>query len=46
MEPLLDPYDDRQAKEVEAPPYLPLSDELMWTSDGLPAWEIIKDHLK
>jgi len=46
MEPLLDPYDDRKVKDVEPPPYLPLKDELMWNSDGVPNWETIREHVR
>lgn len=46
MEPLLDPCNDRPVKSVEAPPYLPLSDELCWSGPDLPNWENIRDHLK
>lgn len=46
MEPLLDPYDDRNVKTVEPPPYLPLSDELMWKAPDMPNWQVIRDHLK
>lgn len=46
MEPLLDPYNDRKVKSVEPPPYLPLSEELLWSAKDMPNWEIIRDHLK
>ena len=46
MESLLDPCNDRPVKSVEAPPYLPLSEELMWAEMDLPNWENVRDHLK
>jgi serine/threonine-protein phosphatase 2B catalytic subunit len=46
MESLLDPLNDRQVPSLEAPPYKPLSDDLMWSEMDMPNWEVIRDHLK
>lgn len=46
MEPLADPYNDRQVPSVDPPPSLPLSDEVMWAEMDIPNWEVIRDHLK
>lgn len=46
MEPLLDPYNDRKVKSLEPPPYLPLSEELLWTAKDMPDWEVLRDHMK
>lgn len=46
MDPLPDPYGDRKIKEVEAPPMLPLSNDLMWNSSDIPDYELIMSHIK
>ena len=46
MDPLPDPYGDRKVKQVEPPPSQPLSEDLMWTSDAVPNWELVADHIK
>ena len=46
MEPLLDPLNDRQIRSLEAAPYQPLTDDLMWKEMDMPDWEMIRDHLK
>lgn len=46
MEPLLDPWNDRQVPSVQAPPFRPLSEDLMWSEMDMPNWEVIRDHLK
>ncbi|CRG93088.1 serine/threonine protein phosphatase 2B catalytic subunit A, putative [Plasmodium gallinaceum] len=48
MEPLPDPKNDRQVKEVEPPPAKPLSLELLYPNgtDEPPDYKVLRDHLK
>ncbi len=34
MEPLLDPQEDREMKDIVPPPHKPLSDELLYPNKG------------
>lgn len=45
MELLPDPLKDRIIKEVQPPPHLPLTKDLIWDKDGVPKYKVIKDHL-
>lgn len=48
MEPLADPKNDRQVKDVEPPPAKPLSLELLYPNgpDEAPDYKALRDHLK
>lgn len=48
MEPLPDPKNDRQVKDVEPPPAKPLSFELLYPNgpDEAPDYKVLRDHLK
>lgn len=48
MEPLADPKNDRQVKDVEPPPAKPLSLELLYPNgpDEAPDYKVLRDHLK
>ncbi|CRG98500.1 serine/threonine protein phosphatase 2B catalytic subunit A, putative [Plasmodium relictum] len=48
MEPLPDPKNDRQVKEVEPPPAKPLNLDLLYPNgtDEPPDYKVLRDHLK
>lgn len=46
MDPLKDPMDDRQVKEVEPPPAQPISQSLLYPGGTtVPSWRNLKGHL-
>jgi serine/threonine-protein phosphatase 2B catalytic subunit len=54
MEPLIDPYNDRGSKEIQAPPHKPLSEDILYKYGMFlflyldkvkPDWKVLKDHL-
>lgn len=47
MEPLKDPKNDRQIKQVKPPPHRPLDKNLMFPNKlkNKPDWKLLKDHL-
>ena len=48
MELLNDPYNDRKVPDVVCPPHRPLDSNLLFPKrlNGLPDWEVLRDHLK